>query len=499
MQTYPMRPGFTAGGPFELAVQPGSRFSVALYHQGDDEPLTSTCGITVHPGSAVHAELRNGKYVFRSPGRVVRRRHDEDWAWPTITIRPNTDALATGAYVAIAYEVGANGEPVTQLGRRAAAHKPIFAGPPHSDSMALIIARPRAPSAKIAYIVPVNTYHAYNSSGGGGFYGDPVHRTPAQTTVSLLRPGGGLGAQLGEPSDPYDPRSPRQQFTHWDAKFIRWLRAESIACDFYTDHDLHRGTDLELENYRCMLSVGHHAYWSKEMRERVGKFIAQGGNVAIFGGNTCLRPVDFGAAPIDGDYTMMSRLGDEWPRHDESDLIGLSYRYGGGKHGVWKRLRGGWVRREREAIGFTVRQADHWVFSGTGLANGQTFGAKDRLVGYGVDGVPPMQNGFIKLADTVALKGWDIGGAGAMGVFQPDPDGGPGQGLVFNGGTTDWARVLMDPEAQSRVVVDQITRNVVRKFIGLPPRVIERGDAMSNDASTSSDEGAQDDIALQLP
>ncbi|MDR5883316.1 N,N-dimethylformamidase beta subunit family domain-containing protein [Caballeronia sp. LZ032] len=483
MQIYPKRPGFTAGESFELAVQPGSRFSVAIYHQGNDETLTSMGGIVVQPGGAVQAQLQNGRYVFQSPGRTGRPRHDEDWNWPTISIRPNADDIESGAYVAIAYEVGANGEPRDELGRRAAAHKPIFAGPPASDSMALVIARPRKPSAEIAYIVPINTYHAYNSMGGGCYYGDPIHRTHPQTTVSVQRPGGGFGAQLGEPTDPYDPRSPRQQFTHWDAKFIRWLRAEGIACDFYTDHDLHRGTDLKLENYRCMLSVGHHEYWSTQMRERVAQFIAQGGNLAIFSGNTCFRPIDFGDAPIDGDYTVMNRLGEKWPGYDESNLIGLSYAYGGGKYGVWKRLRGGWIKREREAIGYTVRQADHWIFAGTGLVDGQTFGAQDRLVGYEVDGVPPEPNGFVTLADTVQLTGWDMGGVGAMGVFQPDRNGGPQQGLVFNGGTTDWPRVLMDPEAESRVIVDQITRNVVRRFIGLQPRVIARMDVGADEPS----------------
>ncbi|WP_277182960.1 N,N-dimethylformamidase beta subunit family domain-containing protein [Caballeronia sp. BR00000012568055] len=490
MQIYPIRPGFSVGESFDLAVQPGTRFSLAIYAQRHDENLISAAGVALHPGGAVSAELRNGKYVFTAPGRVAPARHDADWNWPTVTIKPNTPSLDSGAYVVIAYEVGANGEPLTELGKRAAAHKPIFAGPPDSDSMALVIARPRKPSAAIAYIVPVNTYHAYNSTGGGCYYGDPIHRTQPRTQVTLRRPGGGLGAQLGEPADPYDPCSPRQQFTHWDAKFIRWLHAEGIACDFYTDLDLHHGTELKLEDYRCMLSVGHHEYWSQEMRDYVSRFIAQGGNLAIFSGNTCYRPIDYA-----DDYTSMIRLAEQWPDHDESNLIGLSYGYGGGKYGVWKRLRGGWIRRDREAIGFTVRQAEHWVFSGTSLRDGQTFGAKDRLVGYEVDGVPPVSNGFVTLADTVRLEGWDIGGAGAMGVYQPHADG----GLVFNGGTTDWARVLIDPNAQSRVVVDQITRNVVRRFIGLPPHCIAREDTVLIEAMTppiEPDEALPDSAAV---
>ncbi len=268
--------GFTAGESFELAVQPGKRFSLAIYAQGHDESMTSIAGVAVQTGSTVTSELKNGKHVFQAPGRVGKTRCGEDFGWPVLTIKPNTPSLETGAHAVIAYEVGANGQPLDELGRRVSAHKPIFAGPPDSNSMALVIARPREPKAHIAYIVPINTYHAYNSTGGGGFYGDPIHRTRPFTCVSLLRPGGGLGAQLGEPTDPYDPRSPRQQFTHWDAKFIRWLLTENIACDFYTDHDLHRGTDLDLTKYRCMLSVGHHEYWSTEMRERVSQFIAKG-------------------------------------------------------------------------------------------------------------------------------------------------------------------------------------------------------------------------------
>jgi hypothetical protein len=477
MQIYPIRPGFTVGDFFELAVRPGMRFSLAIYVQGVGEELTSVGGVALEAGSAVHAELINGKYVFQSPGkkqRKNRKRADsgEDWGWPTVTIKPATDSLETGAYAVVAYEVGANGEPLTDLGRRAAMHKPIFAAPPDSDNMALVIARPREASAQIAYIVPINTYHAYNSSGGGGYYNDPIHRVPATKCVSLLRPGGGLGAQLGEPTDPYDPRSPRQQFTHWDAKFIRWLREEGIACDFYTDHDLHRGTDLQLDQYRCMLSVGHHEYWSVEMRERVSAFIAKGGHLAMFSGNSCFRPIDFGDAPIDGDFKLMNRLAENWPDYNESALIGLSYGYGGGKYGEWKRLRGGWIRREREAVGYTVRQAEHWVFDGTGLQDGQTFGAQDRLVGYEVDGVPPESNGFVTLADTPQLKDWEMSGAGAMGLFRPHAEG----GFVFNGGTTDWARVLGNKHAQSHVIVDQITRNVLRRFIDLPSRPITRTD-----------------------
>lgn len=36
-----------------------------------------------------------------------------------------------------------------------------------------------------------------------------------------------------------------------------------------------------------MLSVGHDEYWSAAMRDNLEKYIADGGNVAFFSGNTC--------------------------------------------------------------------------------------------------------------------------------------------------------------------------------------------------------------------
>lgn len=217
------------------------------------------------------------------------------------------------------------------------------------------------------------------------------------------------------------------------------------------------------------------------MRDHVAGFVADGGNLAVFSGNTCYRPIDFGPQTPHGGIKEMNRLGESWPDFNESDLIGLSYGYGGGKFGIWRRLRGGWIKRKREPIGFTVQRESHWVFAGTDLKDGQTFGAEDHLVGYEVDGVPPVSNGFNTLARTPRLVGWEIGGIGALGVYQPELSASSKQGLVFNCGTTDWARVLIDPNAKSHVVVGQITLNVIRKFVDLDSHHASRQDSSLGD------------------
>src|SRR5260370_23546755 len=154
MQIYPIHPSFTAGECVELAVQPRRRFSIAIYQQQNDEGLTSLSGVIVAATKNVTATLINGKYVFESSGDNAPVSFDKDWEWPTITMKPHTPMLESGAYVAVAYEVSASGEPLTDLGRRCSTHQPVFGWPPDSDNMALVIARPSTRSASIAYVIP---------------------------------------------------------------------------------------------------------------------------------------------------------------------------------------------------------------------------------------------------------------------------------------------------------------------------------------------------------
>jgi hypothetical protein len=465
MQIYSIDNSFTVGQSFTIGVQPASRFSLAIYHQADALALTPFSGISIEATAGATSTRIGKKCVLRSAGSSARKRFDEDWNWPTVTLKPTlTTTPATGAYVVIAYEVDVTGNPTTNLGQRIVAGHPVYGFPPDSNNMALVIGRPATPAAAIAYVIPIATYHAYNSTGGGCFYDDHIHHTAAANKVSLRRPGGGLGAQLGEPDDPYDTASPRQQFTHWDAKFIRWLVSQNIAVDFYTDIDLHVGVSLNLANYRCMLSVGHHEYWSQAMRDRVSNFVLNGGNVAVFSGNACYRPVDFGSYRAAGGIREINKLADHWsnPDYNESQLLGLSYGFGGGKWGDWNGNR--WINTSRAPIGYSVQQASHWVFAGTGLGNDETFGDSDRLVGYEADGVPIPGNGFNVLAKSPRLAAWDVGGTAALGIYGTETSA--RTKLVFNCGTTDWARVLNDSSAASNAIVSRITRNVLRAFTG---------------------------------
>ena len=123
----------------------------------------------------------------------------------------------------------------------------------------------------------------------------------------------------------------------------------------------------------------------------------------------------------------------------------------------------------------------HWIFDGTGLREGDTFGGDSTIVGYECDGcefklsegkpVPTRRDGtpdsFQILATAPArwppgefgwLEGWDHGreGNACMGLHRR-PAGG---GTVFAAATTDWVHGLRDGDP----VVEQITRNVLNRL-----------------------------------
>ncbi|HET8840340.1 MAG TPA: N,N-dimethylformamidase beta subunit family domain-containing protein, partial [Ktedonobacteraceae bacterium] len=306
--------------------------------------------------------------------------------------------------------------------------------------------------------------------------------------VTMLRPGGGTGGKVADEGSPntdvYDLSSRRLGF-HWDPHFIHWLETNGYQVDYCTDLDIHEDKDLNLLSaYRLLLSVGHDEYWSEEMRKHVETFIVRGGNVAFFSGNTCWWRVEYD----DGNTAIVCKKPDEasWWKigRPENTLTGVSYRCAGGR----------WTG-ERAAVGYTVQHADHWVYEGTGLHNGDVFGKNAHLIGYECDGAffgsnRDSQGFFAPTGDDQTPKDFKILGyslleknaqppwedlpqppkdettsgsrekvlvgsnAATMGIYIRN-------GTVFTAATTDWVRVLA---ISGEKAVEQITHNVLRRL-----------------------------------
>jgi hypothetical protein len=347
-------------------------------------------------------------------------------------------------------------------------------------------------SAPVLYKLAVATYHAYNLTGGRCFYVNPPRSSePPGSKVSWRRPGGGIGGIVHGAPDPYDARSPRSSFAHFDAPFVRWLAREDVDVEYCVDLDVHEDPAI-LAPYRLVLNVGHDEYWSERMRDALEAYVARGGNAAFFGANLCWWRVHI----VDGGTAMVSHQGgpdgarDQWwaphgAARPEDALTGVSYRHGGG-----------WWDGARTTRGFIVHDAEHWAFAGTGLRRGDAFGRETGppLVGYECDGVPlasfDAQTGDATLAADAQRNGTPhgfrplaIGPLDASWQELPPREGQPagagihsatmgifarGAGTTFTTGTTDWP-ILLDRDP----LVARITRNVLDRLAS--PRVLGAG------------------------
>jgi hypothetical protein len=378
IKAFPRRASVLAGTEVELCVSTDApAFRVAIYRWGAE----ITHRLTSDP---VEGRQAPAHLPFHDWSRDNVGLEGEDLAaWPSCRI-PIGEDWPSGVYVAVLLEGEASEEPdeAPSLDAR--------------DGRALFVVRSATPdtAASILYKLPLFTWHAYNlageerydrATGRGGWclYTLPAaDELPASVppTVSIQRPGGGTGAT---PFDDFnvdlmDPRTLRQTFAHWDACAVAWLERRGYRLDFCTDFDLHEdGDGHTLAPYRLLLSFGHDEYYSRSMRTAIERFVAAGGNAAFFSGNTAWWEVVF------HDAHAYERARHWWqepvPAHPENALTGVSFRNGGERP-----LAAG----VEAPVGFQVQHADHWVYEGTGLRDGDVFGgARDEyLVGYECDG-----------------------------------------------------------------------------------------------------------------
>lgn len=445
---YPARPSVGAGGDLVLHVSTDApRFKVRLCRWGDGFTAVDESGW-----------LEGTDAPGRGPA--------EDWGWPPYAF-PVSPHWPPGVYVAHLLEPGG---PELDLALDRAA--------------ALFVVR-GAPRSRLLYKLPLCTYQAYNTSGGGCFYDNPARsHDPPGSKVSFHRPGGGIGGIAHGAPDAYDESSPRSTFAHYDAPFLAWLARRGYEPDVCADLDLHRDPSL-CGHYRLIVSAGHDEYWSEPVRDAVEAFVGNGGNAAFFGANLCwwrVHVVDDGTAIVCHQGGPHGARDLWWPAsgagRPEDALTGVSYRHGGG-----------WWDGPRRTQGFVVQAADHWAFAGTGLRRGARFGASTSppLVGYECDGAPlehfDARTGEARLAADATRTGtpptYELLAVGPLGddwQELPPREGHPAgggvhaatlgifrrNGLTFCSGTTDWPQVLAgghDP------VVDTITVNVLDRLL----------------------------------
>ena len=339
------------------------------------------------------------------------------------------------------------------------------------------IVAPAAPTAKLAVLASNMTWNAYNSFGGRSNYINP-DRLPERPTVNarmdLKRytdPD-----NISYDSDTYDPLSfdrpesinnipEATQITdpitgrapnhiapaEW--RFIGWLEREGFDYDLYGETQLHSGV-LKLDDYKVLVISTHPEYWSQKMYFTLKAWVQErGGKLLYLGGNGINAEVEF----VD-QYTVIYQNANArvWPKNptlesrfharvgeSEANLLGIVYD----EKGIMT------------AAPYRVVDENHWVFAGTRLKNGDSFGEAslhERVPGgasgHETDKISPSSPKNVHLL----AKGMNPNEGGGHMVYYDTPSGGE----VFSVGSITWVSSILVDEK-----VAQITANVLARFL----------------------------------
>ena len=423
-------------------------FGRSSYEPGDE--LTLHCGATVARPSGRVAPAPSAMVFDVELARVGGRR--EIVARREGLVAPNhpipDDAAARGAGWPVTANVPAGDWPsgwYEALLRTSRDDGTVV------ERRAGFVLRPKHPSADIVVELSLNTWNAYNDWGRSNLYTGGTHvsfrRPSAHGLLWRPDPLAHRNANIAPEPDLGGDAWMAYAREHgicswaacagwptWEGPFIEWAERAGYRFDFVANADLEAGVDT-LAPYRLMLSIGHDEYWTSAMRDAVEGYIAGGGNVAFFSGNTSFWQVRL----EDGGDTMVgykdrARQDDPLRKshphlltgmwsdpiigRPEATMTGVSFSRGG-----YARQAGCTPRGQR---GYTVWRPGHWLFDGTDLRYGDLLGADDCVVGYECDGCElTLQDGLpVPTHSDGCPPGFDVLGTAPARLYSVDVETG---------------------------------------------------------------------------
>jgi hypothetical protein len=213
------------------------------------------------------------------------------------------------------------------------------------------VLRPRRlGTSNVLVVLPTNTWQAYNFENGDSWY---EHSNVHQ--IDLARPfiDGGVPPH----------------YTGYDRHFVKWLALNHHEPDFVSDDDLDALSSAAplVRDYRLIVFSGHEEYTTNHVYNLIESYRNAGGNLAFLSANAFFYKVIKQGDTMDGRWRWRD-LG-----RPEAALVGAQYI--------------GWDKGRYPNLPFHVVavQKAPWLFAGTGLHDGSTFGK----YGIEVDAVTP--------------------------------------------------------------------------------------------------------------
>lgn len=244
-----------------------------------------------------------------------------------------------------------------------------------NQSYVPLIVRSTSGAGKLVLMHAPATWQAYNLWGGYNLYQGPSGSYDSRSyVVSFDRPYDDGGAD---------------RFLVYERAAVALAEQLRLPLAYTTGIDVHNDPTV-LDGARAVISLGHDEYWTPQQRASVTKARDAGVNVAFLGANTCFRRIRF-ASSATGDgrqvicyktsYTMDPLYG------RESAQVTTDYRVAPAADPE-SSMTGVLYEGYPTDAAFVVHSADHWLFQGTGVKNGDSF---EHLIGVEYDRVTPDQ------------------------------------------------------------------------------------------------------------
>src|SRR5439155_392050 len=158
----------------------------------------------------------------------------------------------------------------------------------------------------------------------------------------------------------------------WEYNMVRWLEREGYDVSYCSSVDTHATPGL-LSSHKTFISMGHDEYWSYPMRWNVEAARDRGVNLAFLSANVCYWQVRFESSLLDGtpNRTMVCYKSTSDPIFNTSSNYFTTVTFRSALINNWESSLMGVNYAYAVAGDLTVGDASHWLFSKTGVHNGQ--------------------------------------------------------------------------------------------------------------------------------
>ncbi len=228
------------------------------------------------------------------------------------------------------------------------------------------------------------------------------------------------------------------EFLLWEFPLSYWMEVQGYDVSYISNVDTHRHGSRLLRT-KGFISVGHDEYWTLEMYDNAIAARDAGVNLAFLSGNSVWGVVPLMPSSSGQPHRVMRREGvfvgeENYERFLKSR--GATHNYPPGPDGAL--LMGG----RMAGIGggpWTCVNADHWLYEGTGMKEGDTVPG---LIGWEWHGTPATD---LPGMEFVAHSETKNGAGKTLSPHIATIYDGPKGNVVFNAGSIWWAQGLSSP------------------------------------------------------